>query len=93
MPSLPFRKPLLPSHYSVWFEPPDESGDQRREQDGEEVERQEQDGVPRRRQCDSSHSLLRPFPPARLSRANASHRQSASAGPLTEAPATKPSGR
>ena len=28
MPSLPFRKPLLPSHYSVWFEPPDESGDE-----------------------------------------------------------------
>jgi molybdopterin-synthase adenylyltransferase len=28
MPSPPFRKPLLPSHYSVWFEPPDESGDE-----------------------------------------------------------------
>jgi adenylyltransferase/sulfurtransferase len=23
-----FRKPLLPSHYSIWFEPPDESGDE-----------------------------------------------------------------
>lgn len=23
-----FQKPLLPSHYSVWFEPPDESGDE-----------------------------------------------------------------
>jgi adenylyltransferase/sulfurtransferase len=28
MASPPFRKPLLPSHYSVWFEPPDESGDE-----------------------------------------------------------------
>ena len=24
----PFHKPLLPSHYSIWFEPPDESGDE-----------------------------------------------------------------
>lgn len=23
-----FRKPLLPSHYSVWFDPPDEAGDE-----------------------------------------------------------------
>jgi bacteriocin biosynthesis cyclodehydratase domain-containing protein len=28
MPTYPFRKPLLPSHYSVWFEPPDEAGDE-----------------------------------------------------------------
>ena len=28
MPSFPFRKPLLPSHYSVWFDPPDEAGDE-----------------------------------------------------------------
>ncbi len=28
MPSQPLRKPLLPSHFSVWFEPPDESGDE-----------------------------------------------------------------
>ena len=28
MPSYPFRKPLLPSHYSVWFDPPDEAGDE-----------------------------------------------------------------
>ena len=24
----PFHKPLLPSHYSIWFEPPDELGDE-----------------------------------------------------------------
>ena len=28
MPTQPFRKPLLPSHYSVWFDPPDEAGDE-----------------------------------------------------------------
>src|SRR6266508_4625937 len=28
MPTSRFRKPLLPSHYFVWFEPPDESGDE-----------------------------------------------------------------
>jgi adenylyltransferase/sulfurtransferase len=28
MPTPPLRKPLLPGHYSVWFEPPDESGDE-----------------------------------------------------------------
>lgn len=28
MPTSTFRKPLLPSHYSVWFEPPDEAGDE-----------------------------------------------------------------
>jgi bacteriocin biosynthesis cyclodehydratase domain-containing protein len=28
MPASIFRKPLLPSHYSVWFEPPDEAGDE-----------------------------------------------------------------
>jgi len=28
MPTQPFQKPLLPSHYSVWFEPPDEAGDE-----------------------------------------------------------------
>jgi len=28
MPTPLFRKPLLPSHYSVWCEPPDESGDE-----------------------------------------------------------------
>lgn len=28
MPPTPFRKPLLPSHYSVWFDPPDEAGDE-----------------------------------------------------------------
>src|SRR4051812_11544290 len=28
MPTNPFRKPLLPSHYSVWFDPPDEAGDE-----------------------------------------------------------------
>ena len=28
VPMTPFRKPLLPSHYSVWFEPPDEAGDE-----------------------------------------------------------------
>src|SRR5437763_5248901 len=28
MPPPPLRKPLLPGHYSVWCEPPDESGDE-----------------------------------------------------------------
>ena len=28
MPISQFRKPLLPSHYSIWFEPPDEAGDE-----------------------------------------------------------------
>ena len=28
MPTSRFRKPLLPSHYCVWYEPPDESGDE-----------------------------------------------------------------
>jgi bacteriocin biosynthesis cyclodehydratase domain-containing protein len=28
MPMSLFRKPLLPSHYSVWFDPPDEAGDE-----------------------------------------------------------------
>lgn len=28
MPISQFRKPLLPSHYSVWFDPPDEKGDE-----------------------------------------------------------------
>jgi adenylyltransferase/sulfurtransferase len=28
MPTSRFLKPLLPSHYSIWFEPPDESGDE-----------------------------------------------------------------
>lgn len=28
MPFFQFRKPLLPSHYSVWFDPPDEAGDE-----------------------------------------------------------------
>jgi molybdopterin-synthase adenylyltransferase len=28
MPVTQFRKPLLPSHYSVWFDPPDEAGDE-----------------------------------------------------------------
>src|SRR5215467_15885743 len=28
MPASIFRKPLLPSHYSVWFDPPDEAGDE-----------------------------------------------------------------
>src|SRR5438128_2027577 len=28
MPIRQFRKPLLPSHYSVWFDPPDEAGDE-----------------------------------------------------------------
>jgi molybdopterin-synthase adenylyltransferase len=28
MPITQFRKPLLPSHYSVWFDPPDEAGDE-----------------------------------------------------------------
>lgn len=28
MPISQFRKPLLPSHYSVWFDPPDEAGDE-----------------------------------------------------------------
>jgi molybdopterin-synthase adenylyltransferase len=28
MPPPPLRKPLLPGHYSIWCEPPDESGDE-----------------------------------------------------------------
>lgn len=28
MPITQLRKPLLPSHYSVWFDPPDEAGDE-----------------------------------------------------------------
>ncbi len=28
MPSSRFLKPLLPSHYSVWYEPPDDAGDE-----------------------------------------------------------------
>ena len=28
MPTTTLRKPLLPSHYSLWFDPPDEAGDE-----------------------------------------------------------------
>jgi molybdopterin-synthase adenylyltransferase len=28
MPTLPLHLPLLPSHYSLWFDPPDEAGDE-----------------------------------------------------------------